>query len=125
MSWGKWVARCPRPGCHNAEQFGRCDDGTVGGLTGTGFTCRESHGGCGLRCAVEWPAAVEGIEFMLRPRPVSARNWFPGEDVNDLLRENVENGLIPKNEMNVIDGRVEILREIETPEPRLALPGDA
>jgi hypothetical protein len=123
MSWGKWVAQCPRPGCHNAEQLGQCDDGTVGGLTATSFVCRESHLGCGVRCAADWPDRVKEIEFMLRSRPVGARNWFPGETVDDLFRENIENGLIPKNAMNIIDGRIEILAEIESPESRLMLPG--
>lgn len=123
LSWGKWVARCPRPGCHNAEQFGQCGDGTVGGLSGTSFWCRETHNGCGLKCGADWPGNIEDIEFMTRARPVAARNWFPGETVDDLLRENLENGLVPKNEMNILNGKVEILKEIDYPEPRLALEG--
>jgi hypothetical protein len=115
LSWGRWVARCPRPGCHNAEQFGRCDDGTVGGLTGRGFVCRPSHNGCGLEAAADWPANLDDIEYMTRARPVAARNWFPGETVEDLMRENVTNGLIPRHDMDIIDGRLTVLREIEYP----------
>jgi hypothetical protein len=115
LSWGRWVARCPRPGCHNAEQFGRCDDGTVGGLTGRGFVCRTTHGGCGLECDADWPANVDDIVLMTRARPPAARNWSPGESVEDLMRENVENGLLPKHDLNIVDGRVTVLREIEYP----------
>lgn len=115
MSWGKWVAKCPRPGCHNAEQFGKCDDATVGGLTGRAFYCRESHGGCGFECGADWPPNVDDIEFMTRARPKGARNWFPGETVNDLLRENVDHYLMPKHDMDIIDGRVTVVREIEYP----------
>lgn len=123
MSWGMWVAKCPRPGCHNAERFGQCDDGSVGGLTGRAFHCRQNKGGCGLTCGVDWPDRIEEIEFMLRSRPLGAQSWFPGETVDDLLRENVEHGLMPKNEMDIIDGRITILREIEYPEPQKALEG--
>lgn len=121
LSWGRWVARCPRPDCHNAEQFGPCGDGTPGGLSGTSFWCRPGYGGCGLRAAVGWPADLEGIEFMTRSRPVAARNWLPGETVHDLLRENLEHGLMPRNELDIIDGKVTVLREIQVPEPRLVL----
>jgi hypothetical protein len=115
MSWGRWVAQCPRPGCPNAEQFGRCDDGTPGGLTGTSFRCRTEYGGCGLVCAVEWPANVEDLEAVLRARPVPAtRNWAPGEDPSQLLRENIEHGLIPNREVTVIGGRVTVGRELTT-----------
>ena len=115
MSWGKWVAKCPRPGCHNAEQIGRCDDGTVGGLTGTSFTCRRSHDGCGLQCGVDWPDNVDDIEFMTRSRPVAARNWLPGESIEDLMKENVDNSLVPKHDMDILNGRLKLLREIEYP----------
>lgn len=115
MSWGRWVAKCPRPGCHSAEQFGKCDDGTVGGLTGTSYTCRQSHNGCGVQCGVEWPPNVEDIEYLTRARPVAARNWFPGETVHDLLAENVSNHLVPKYDMDVLDGKLTILKEIEWP----------
>jgi hypothetical protein len=116
LSWGRWVARCPRPGCHNAEQFGQCDDNSLGGLTGQTFRCRQEKGGCGLQCAVDWPANIESIEYMVRARPVAARNWFPGETVEDLMRENVENGFVPKHDMDIIDGNLTVLRQIEYPD---------
>lgn len=96
LSWGKWVARCPRPGCGNAEALGGCDDGTVGGLTETGFTCRTSHDGCGLVCRARWPRNRVDIERLVMPRPAkSTRSWLPGETLGDLLAENMDHGLVP------------------------------
>src|SRR4051812_6001871 len=94
MSWGMWVARCPRPGCPNAERRGRCDDGTVGGLRAEHFECRRAYGGCGLRCAVEWPADIANLERVLLARPVPAnRNWTPGETLLELIAENAAHGI--------------------------------
>jgi hypothetical protein len=98
MNWGKWVADCPRPFCLNAEQFGRCDDGTIGGLGGELFHCRDDtrHGGCGLTCPAQWPANVEDLEAVILARPVpGTRNWRPGETLDDLIHENAAHGLVP------------------------------
>jgi hypothetical protein len=96
VSAGRWVARCPRPFCSNAEQFGGCQDGSPGGLGGTAFRCREEYGGCGLTCPAEWPPNVEDIEFLLAHRPVPAtRNWAPTETLHDLLAENAAHGILP------------------------------
>ena len=101
MAGGHWVARCPRQGCTNAEKYGRCDDGTIGGLDGQRFYCRESHGGCGFTCGVTWPPNVSDIEKLVMPRPVpGTRNWVPGEDLHDLLKENIEHGLVPSEALN-------------------------
>ena len=118
MSQGKWVARCPRPGCHNGEVFGLCDDGTLGGLEGDRFTCRtrgfvhgqlRAYGGCGLRCSVEWPANIADIEALVLARPiVTTRNWHPGETVHDLLRENVLHGLVPNDELTLVGDRIRV-----------------
>ncbi len=95
MSAGTWVARCPRPLCLNAEQFGITGSGQPGGLTGS-FRCRDEAGGCGLTCEAQWPANVEDIEWLLMQRPVPAtRNWLPGEDLSDLFTENVQHGIVP------------------------------
>jgi len=93
---GMWIAECPRPFCGNAEMFGQCRDGTVGGLSGASFRCRIEYGGCGLVCRAEWPPNMADIEALVMPRPVPAtRNWLPGESLHDLLAENLEHGLIP------------------------------
>jgi hypothetical protein len=97
---------CPRPGCLNAEIFGRTevgvltlgwpDGGTIGGLTGDTFYCRIEFGGCGLTCPADWPPNVADIEALVMPRPVPAtRNWLPGETMLDLLAENIEHGIVP------------------------------
>lgn len=97
LNWGLWVANCIRPGCLNAEHFGKHPiTGHLGGLTGTTFRCGTNGGGCGLTCAAVWPPNVADIErlTMCRPAPMT-RNWYPGETVHDLLAENLEHGVIP------------------------------
>lgn len=95
MSWGRWVARCPT-GCGVIEQRGRCDDGTIGGLGCDRFTCRASHGGCGLRCGVAWPADIADLERVLLARPIPAnRNWTPGQTLLQLVAENAAHGILP------------------------------
>jgi hypothetical protein len=102
LNHGRWVAHCPRPGCTNAEGFGRIDGGPVGGLTAGCFECRADFGGCGLICGVVWPPEIAYIEqlVMCRPAPVT-RNWLPGETLHDLLRENLLHGLAPNDELEI------------------------
>jgi hypothetical protein len=96
MYSGQWVADCPRPTCFNVEKRGQCDDRTTGGLTADQFYCRPSHGGCGVRCAVEWPYRITEIEKLVLARPFKDnQNWRPGEDLLDLLGENLQHGIIP------------------------------
>ncbi len=103
---GAWIAKCPRPGCFNAEHMGRHPvSGHVGGLTGASFECTRGRcvccpppgvfqDGCGLRCAASWPPNVDDISALLALRPVVAdRNWLPGQTVHDLLAENLERGV--------------------------------
>jgi hypothetical protein len=97
---GRWVAACPRPDCFNAEHFdgrpgdGRyCQVGHVGGLTGATFHCRR----CGLKCQADWPPNVDEIDYLLSLRPVpETRNWNLGEDLHDLLAENLTHGITPE-----------------------------
>lgn len=100
MSAGRWAAKCPRPFCTNAECFGRCDDGSTGGLDGSNFRCRPEYGGCGLVCTAQWPdpEAIPVIEQLLLARPVPAtRNWLPGETPSHLMWENFEHGIVPES----------------------------
>ena len=105
VCWGRWVADCPRDGCTQAEHFG-VDPATrhVGGLGGKVFRCGTEGtachcgvagpAGCGLVCAVVWPENVEAIEKLLALRPAEqTRNWTPGEDLVDLMAENVAHGV--------------------------------
>ena len=91
VNWGRWIARCPRDGCHNAEHFGLDEQtGHLGGLADEVFRC----GHCNLTCVVRWPEEKYAIERILAARPVpSTRNWQPGETLDGLLRENSEHGL--------------------------------
>src|SRR5688500_4191594 len=98
MSCGRWVAACPRQFCMNGECFGKCDDGSTGGLAGDSFRCRPEYGGCGLVCRGPWPDTedIPVIEQLLLARPVpTTRNWLPGETPSHLLAENFENGIVP------------------------------
>lgn len=112
MNAGRWVARCPL--CGNVEQAGRCDDGQPGGLEASRFTCTTGdpaagpvgltlpRRGCGLRCAVEWPADIANLERVLLARPVPAnRNWTPGETLLELIAENAAHGILP---VSALDG---------------------
>lgn len=42
---------------------------------------------------VVFPKSMKEIEDVLRVRPVSARNWYSPKTVDDLRRENIENGV--------------------------------
>ena len=51
---------------------------------------------CGTAADVVWPPALEDIVQVLALRPNEAtRNWQVGEDVLDLVRENLEHGILP------------------------------
>jgi hypothetical protein len=114
---GRWSADCPL--CGSAEMWGRCQDGSVGGLDGAAFRCRDEafYGGCGLRCAADWPPNVADIEAMTAARPPHARNWNPGETLADLLEENVMHGLVPTSGL---DAAIEAGRSA----PLLLIQGD-
>jgi len=107
VSWGLWVARCPRPDCLNSEHFGHAPiTGAVGGLTSSGFRCAR----CGLVCRAEWPENAEDIWFVLSLRPViNTRNWELHESLEQLLVENAEHGILPPGltdcGLSIVDGR--------------------
>lgn len=110
VSWGLWVAKCPRPDCLNSEHYGHAPvTGHVGGLTAVGFRCNV----CGLVCASEWPANAAEIEWALAQRPmVNTRNWAPPETLDDLIAENIEHGLVPPgltedSPLVISDGKIE------------------
>lgn len=92
VSWGLWVATCPRPQCPGAEHCGPHPlSGYVGGLRDTAFRC----GHCTLECPAAWPADRDVIDQLLGMRPVPAtRNWSPGEPVEHLVAENIQHGLL-------------------------------
>lgn len=79
---GRWVVDCPD--CNNAQLACRTDHR---------FMCNE----CGnlaigrLWRPVRWPAEVHRIEPLLAGRPARNQNWIPGEVVELLAIENLEN----------------------------------
>lgn len=77
VNHGRWLARCPR--CPGAELV-QPDDPVMWCLS------------CGAGpYRVRFPRERRQIEalLLLRPRP-EARNWRPGESLDDLRRENEE-----------------------------------
>lgn len=80
----RWVVRCPNPHCDNALALPRYHPT---------FTCWGPES-CGVSADVVWPPNVEDIERVLMMRPARRnRNWLPGEDLLDLVRENLEHGI--------------------------------
>ena len=83
FNWGRWLAECPDPSCSNAEEYGR-------GLKDGSMVCSN----CKRMAPARWPDDRATIQKVLEMRPVpGTRNWFPHETVDDLLRENAENGV--------------------------------
>lgn len=86
INHGRWVVCCPEPGCGGA---------VVASPDDRRFYCpyclNDAHGNRFIR--VIFPEKVLEIELLLSPRAESNRNWKPGETLNDLRRENEENGL--------------------------------
>ena len=83
-NWGLWVADCPN--CSNAEHYGaHPQTGYTGGLTKSVFRCSL----CFTEARPVWPRNSKQIESLLavRSSPV-ARNWVPGETVDQLAAEN-------------------------------------
>lgn len=94
LAAGRWIVDCAEPGCANAE--------LAPGRT-PGFTCSN----CGNRDRVVWPTIADGIDTIMSLRPVpETRNWAPrghwwealgyptGQTLEDLRRENDENGVV-------------------------------
>lgn len=127
VSWGYWVADCPFPDCGAGQHYGAdANTGIVGGLTLSSFTCPH----CGTFCAADWPAEAEDIWRLLSVRPLKkTRNWFPGEDLGNLIVENITHGLVDVDELTpgplVDHGRLTHrgLALAATPAPRFAITG--
>lgn len=83
VDWGRWIADCPHPFCRSALALTRDQPS---------FQCWD----CGTGADIVWPPNPDDIARILLMRPDPAkRNWRPGEDLHDLLRENLEHGLEP------------------------------
>lgn len=118
LNWGRWVADCPSPFCHNALEMqdgtgwtyeytwddGLPDDARHGPDAEPGeprrvpkpraeiFQCTT----CGTEAPLIWPADPEAIALITGYRPdVITRNWEPGELIEDLMVENAEHRCTP------------------------------
>lgn len=102
VSWGLWVADCPRDGCRGSEHFGHAPiTGHVGGLTQVGFRCAR----CGLVCPSQWPPNAADIWRILAQRPLDeTRSWALGEPLDHLIAENVAHGLIAPETLRELGG---------------------
>lgn len=81
VNHGRWIAECPD--CRNAQLACRTDKR---------FLCNECGNIAvgGLWRPVEWPANVQAVENLLENRPLVNQNWAPGEDMEILAIENLE-----------------------------------
>ena len=50
-------------------------------------------GSCGTTSKVGFPKDAQMIEKLLTVREPPARNWFPSETADELLAQNIENGI--------------------------------
>jgi hypothetical protein len=76
INHGRWVADCP---CNGAELVGPGED----------MVC----GSCGTISSVDFPDTAADIEKVLGLRDPYNQNWHPGETVDELTAQNIENGL--------------------------------
>lgn len=91
LNHGRWVVNCPSIDCAAAvlvlpwQMLAVCD-------------CRDrdfcQHGRlCGTLIQIDWPADWQQIEQTVRGRPITNRNWMPGESLTRLLEENMAHGV--------------------------------
>ena len=82
VNWGRWIGDCPTRYCRTATRMD---------LYEPVFACAA----CGHAGDAIWPAYAHDIARLLMMRPDwTTRNWVPGEELHDLLAENVEHGVI-------------------------------
>lgn len=83
VNHGRWLARCPDPGCRGGVEY------VAYGLPF--WCCACANVGAGHRWRVVlWPEEREAIERILarRPHPHN-RNWTPGETLGRLQTESI------------------------------------
>ena len=82
VNHGRWVADCV---CNGAEIVG----------PGLEMVC----GSCGARNTVTFPGPQtrDQIEAVLSRREPYNQNWNPDETVDELIAQNIENGIYPED----------------------------
>lgn len=80
---GQWFVLCPFPGCNGAQ---------YASVTSRRFFCVDcmSRAVDGRWVEVVWPGDPNGVEAWLDRRPHNAKNWDPGEDEEDIMRQDAE-----------------------------------
>lgn len=81
INYGRWVVKCP--------DCAGCEDADPGEPIFFCLSCGQD----GYFKSVVFPEDRAEIEAALLARPVENRNWEPGESVDYLLMENIENGV--------------------------------
>ena len=77
---GRWVADCA---CNGAELV----------APGQEMLC----GSCGARNTVKFPGTRNELEAALLQREPFNQNWHPDETVDELVAQNIENGIFPED----------------------------
>lgn len=105
-NWGRWIVDCASPYCAGALAL---EPGTPA------MQCWD----CGhVTEPIAWPDSPESIETLLAMRPSPrTRSWEPGETLHDLLRENVEYGLVqpPPPRVDGAPSAHVLIRTLENP----------
>jgi hypothetical protein len=85
INHGRWIADCPH-----------CSGALVVSRTDPYFWCPACRMAQSGWQAVKFPGEADEIEAVLMKRPDKrTRNWYPGETVEALERENAEHGIGP------------------------------
>lgn len=93
VNHGRWVAECPDVGCRGAELVKPGVPFVCGSCHRSDFLKKGNGKEYGHKHSVQFPAWKETIERILAVRPTENRNWWIGEAVSDLRRENRKHGL--------------------------------
>jgi|SRR6185437_5221735 len=80
VNGGRWLVRCPMPGCNGAQ---------VASFADRRFFCTDCAMAAigGKWVEVVWPENHLEVEAQLSVRPESVRHWLPGESSEDLARQ--------------------------------------
>ena len=89
ISYGRWVADCPTPGCH-AASYVSPDDPRIW------CTLCENRAAGGKWATVIFPTKATRLrveELLSRRALAEHRTWYPYETIADLQRENHDHGV--------------------------------
>ncbi len=93
VNHGRWVADCPDPSCRGAELVEPDVPFVCGSCNMSEFIKKRKGKVYKNKHTVTFPSWKDKIEQILVVRPTENRNWWTGESVAELRRENKEHGL--------------------------------